>query len=189
MELFKNNYSFRLSRNTLKFVAFVSMLIDHFGMIFFPYKALFRVIGRISFPIFAYLIADAVDRSSNPWKMICRLFTFMVISQIPFLLAVYDRITVEGLNIFATLLLGFLVCLFLKTCFIKGRIGILCGFIFTFFACFVGQIINIEYGAYGILLIIGFYVLSKTIMYRKRTLVQRFWLFAWLYASGIFLSF
>lgn len=34
------------------------MFIDHFGAIFFPRVALLRAIGRLAFPIFAYMIAE-----------------------------------------------------------------------------------------------------------------------------------
>ena len=47
-----------LSGNALKIIAAISMFIDHFGAIFFPRVALLRAIGRLAFPIFAYMIAE-----------------------------------------------------------------------------------------------------------------------------------
>lgn len=47
-----------LSGNSLKLLACVFMFFDHFGMIFFPSVSLFRGIGRLAFPIFAFMIAE-----------------------------------------------------------------------------------------------------------------------------------
>ena len=47
-----------LSGNMLKIIAAVAMFIDHFGAIFFPRVMILRAIGRLAFPIFAYMIAE-----------------------------------------------------------------------------------------------------------------------------------
>ena len=47
-----------LSGNMLKLLACIFMLIDHVGMIFFPTDMLYRTIGRLAFPIFAFMIAE-----------------------------------------------------------------------------------------------------------------------------------
>ncbi len=47
-----------LSGNTLKIIAAVCMLLDHLGIIFFPYNELLRIIGRLAFPLFAFFIAE-----------------------------------------------------------------------------------------------------------------------------------
>lgn len=46
----------KLNENTnfLKLIGIITMLIDHIGCILFPKVLLFRVIGRIAFPIFTY---------------------------------------------------------------------------------------------------------------------------------------
>lgn len=54
-----------LSSNALKLIALVSMTVDHVGSILFPQVTVLRIIGRIAFPIFAYMIAEGCRCTSN----------------------------------------------------------------------------------------------------------------------------
>ncbi len=47
-----------LSGNALKLIAALAMTVDHVGVIFFPRVAWLRIIGRLAFPIFAFMIAE-----------------------------------------------------------------------------------------------------------------------------------
>lgn len=78
-----------LQRNThrndiLKLLAFVTMLIDHIGYMYFPDEVIFRIIGRLAFPIFAYQIALGYSKTSNLKKYVFRLSLFALITQIPY---------------------------------------------------------------------------------------------------------
>lgn len=53
---------------TLKIIACVSMLIDHIGVEFFPQIVIFRIIGRLAFPLFAFFIAEGCRYTRNPVK-------------------------------------------------------------------------------------------------------------------------
>lgn len=57
-----------LSGNALKFIAAITMVIDHVGMIIFPDIRIFRIIGRIAFPIFAYMISEGCRYTKNKLK-------------------------------------------------------------------------------------------------------------------------
>ena len=73
-----------MNRNNLKNIAVISMLIDHIGLFICNNNLLFRCIGRISFPIFAFFIAEGLIYTSNRRKYISKLSLFAVISQIPY---------------------------------------------------------------------------------------------------------
>ena len=47
-----------LTNNQLKIIAMVTMTIDHIGAELFPQLLWLRIIGRIAFPIYAYMIAE-----------------------------------------------------------------------------------------------------------------------------------
>lgn len=57
------------------------MTLDHIGIIFFPNIIFFRIIGRMSFPLFAYCTASGCIFTKNIKKYILRLFVLGFISQ------------------------------------------------------------------------------------------------------------
>lgn len=55
---------------SLKIIAIITMTLDHIGYFLFPKIRILRIIGRISFPLFAYLTAEAMQFSKNKIKYI-----------------------------------------------------------------------------------------------------------------------
>lgn len=68
----------------LKLIALLTMLIDHVGYLFFPEQLIFRTIGRIAFPIFAYQISIGFQKTSSRKRYAFRLFLFACLAQIPY---------------------------------------------------------------------------------------------------------
>ena len=56
---------FGLSNNQIKIIAMVSMLVDHMGLILFPSLPALRAIGRLAFPLFAYMIAEGAAHTRH----------------------------------------------------------------------------------------------------------------------------
>jgi hypothetical protein len=54
-----------LTGNQLKLIAAGAMLADHVGLMFFPEAELLRIIGRLAFPIFAFMIAEGCKYTRN----------------------------------------------------------------------------------------------------------------------------
>lgn len=57
-----------LTNNQLKMIAVVSMTVDHIGHILFPQILWLRMIGRLAFPIFAYMIAQGCQHTRSMGK-------------------------------------------------------------------------------------------------------------------------
>ncbi len=149
----------------LKLIAIITMTIDHVGFLFFPESLTLRIIGRISFPIFAFLIAEGFIKTSSVKKYLGRLTIFALISQIPFgYFESFGGNVGFHLNILFTLALGVLILALVnqtKKTFLKILI-ILGGAALAHFGSF-------SYGAYGIFSILGSYLfLAKN---RKQGLV------------------
>ena len=51
-----------MNATQLKVIGIVSMTIDHIGYFLFPQMTVLRVIGRLAYPIFAYMIAEGWKR-------------------------------------------------------------------------------------------------------------------------------
>lgn len=64
-----------LSGNMLKIIAAVSMFIDHMGAVLFPGVMIFRILGRIAFPIFAFMIAEGCRYTKNRIKYFLLVFS------------------------------------------------------------------------------------------------------------------
>ena len=64
----RNMYAGFLSGNALKIIACVTMLIDHIGMMFFPDVVVWRIIGRLSMPLFAFTFAEGCHYTRNKIK-------------------------------------------------------------------------------------------------------------------------
>ena len=96
---------FDFGREVLKITAIVTMVIDHVGNILYPDLLFLQMIGRLSFPIFAYLIVLGVESTKKPQKYIIALLAFAMISQLPYSLA-FDIQPFERLNILFSLLLS-----------------------------------------------------------------------------------
>ena len=74
----------------LKMLGIFTMLIDHIGFMFLDdyleLYTIFRIIGRLAFPIFAFQLAVGYSHSKNKEKHIGRMLIFALLSQIPFMM-------------------------------------------------------------------------------------------------------
>lgn len=165
----------------LKILAIVFMLADHIGYAigssgfasigFSDGYYLLRAIGRLSMPLFAFLIANGFRHTRSVPKYALRLFAFALISEVPFDLFVSGKVTVFRLNgllpdlqfdnIFFTLLIG-LVFLWLNDTYKKHNIKyarLLSVATFVFLA-FLAAFISADYGMLGVGFVALFGVLN-----------------------------
>ena len=86
---------FGISAAVLKWIAVVSMVIDHFACSVYPclngydigvYHIL-RGIGRIAFPIYCYLLVEGFFLTKNVWRYLRDLMVFGTDSEIPYNMA------------------------------------------------------------------------------------------------------
>ena len=91
----------------LKMIAIITMVIDHVGAVLFPMNMIFRYIGRISFPLFVFLLVEGSIHTSKIRQYELRMFLFALISEIPFDLAFSNKIVdIYSQNVFWTLTIG-----------------------------------------------------------------------------------
>jgi len=59
------------------------MLVDHIGVVFFPEIAIFRIIGRLSLPIFSFFLAEGYYYTKSRKKYFSLIVIFMFLSWVP----------------------------------------------------------------------------------------------------------
>ena len=89
---------FDFGRELLKIIAIVTMVSDHVSKILYPDLLLLQIIGRLSFPLFAYLVVLGVESTKKPRKYMATLLSFAVFAQFPYFLAFgiqpFDRLNI-----------------------------------------------------------------------------------------------
>lgn len=101
--MIRTNYG--LSGNALKLIAAATMVADHVGYLFFPTVTALRIIGRLAFPIFAYMIAEGCGYTRNKVKYFLHVFVLAVICQTVYFVAARDT----HMNILVTFSLSILL--------------------------------------------------------------------------------
>ncbi len=178
----------------LKVFAMLCMLLDHIGVVLVtPLTVISRIsptgvvltasqweivyyvlrcIGRIAFPIFAFLVVEGFTHTRNRLKYLCNLIVFALISEVPFDLALIgDTITFYAQNVFFTLAFG-LIALIVMECISKWMhreiypqktepIFRLAEMILTVIAvmliAWIAELLRTDYGAIGVITICVLY--------------------------------
>lgn len=141
---------------TLKIIAIITMFLDHYYRIIGGPEWL-SILGRLAFPIFAFSISEGYSHTKNVNKYLMRLLNFAIIIQLPNFLGFQEY----PLNIFFTLALG-LFCLEILD---NNKINIVVRYIVVLYLCFLAEKIGLDYGAYGVILIILFNKLKNNKLY------------------------
>lgn len=172
-----------LSGSTLKMIAMVTMLIDHIGAVvlarmiiagnseLYDVYSILRMIGRIAFPIFCFLLIEGFNHTRNVNKYATRLCLFAVVSEVPFDLAFSAKILeFESQNVFFTLAIGLITIMVYKQVEesnISNSILKLCMQLAVGLAggC-IAEILRTDYGMLGVMVIVVFYMLRSNRFYQ-----------------------
>lgn len=88
----------------LKIIALITMLIDHMGELFFRDYEILRVIGRVSFILYAFMLVEGTRHTKNFEKYLGKLLLWAFLSEVPFDFALTGQfISWNNQNVFFTL--------------------------------------------------------------------------------------
>ena len=154
------------SNSQLKMIAIIAMFIDHLAWAFVPTASLqgqiMHAIGRLTFPIMAFFIAEGFYKTSNLKKYFLRLLSFALITHFPFQYFYYGRIplfsqqtgdtlvTFATTSIMYTLLLGLTVLIIWKKTAMNDGVKLILTVLLLFLA------IPGDYAYFGVLLVMAF---------------------------------
>lgn len=147
----------RLTNFHLKLLAMFSMTLDHIGYIF-DLSLHFRILGRLAFPIFAFLIYQGFIHTRNRWYYFLRLFLFgLGIELALIVINQYIPVYLDVRNIFLQLAMGVAGLAILDT----KRIHDLLKIPLLAYLAYLVTAFQVDYYWYGFLLIISFYFFER----------------------------
>lgn len=143
----------------LKIIAVIFMIVDHIGFYLINdgiVNDVFRGIGRIAFPLFAFSITEGFKHTKNLKKYALRLALAAVIME--FVVVIIYLITGDNyfitINVFIPLLFGLMGLWALSNP--KWYVKLL-----VIPIIFLSEILHFSYGSYGIFLILIFGIIPK----------------------------
>ena len=170
------------SDDMLKLVAVFTMLLDHAASGILEYYLQYvplnndvwellyrinsdlRVIGRIAFPLFCFLLIHGFMHTHSRLKYVENLLLFALLSELPFDFLFYDGIDFAHQNVFWTLLIGLLMIWALEAVNQTNIKMILkCAASLPVIAAGIkmSMVLNTDYAWTGVLLILGLYLFRK----------------------------
>ena len=150
--------TFGLSGSILKVIAMISMVIDHIALYLMEddtilYETM-RCIGRIAFPVFAFLITEGFIHTRSRYRYFFTLLGFAVISEISW----YLLNGADGThNVMFTLALGVATLMVLENLLQSSMV---LGFLWTFGMAGLASWLGVDYEWRGIIVIVIFYLFN-----------------------------
>lgn len=153
-----------LTGNQLKLIALVAMTIDHIGLLLLPQYKILRIIGRLAYPIFGYMIAEGCCHTGSMGRYFGTMAAAALACQIAYL------VTMGSLyqSIFVTFSLSIGVIFLLHRARTRKRVAdwalVIVGIIGVLFVTeilpliLVGTDYGVEYGFLGVMLPVAVYL-------------------------------
>ena len=157
----------------LKYIAFASMFIDHFNKaIITPFltgtgpmviiTTIFDILGRIAFPIFAFMIVEGFFKTKSRWSYLRNLLIFTVISEIPYdMFQSAEFVNTWSQNILWGLALGLFTIMVidkLKAYIKKRPLWIFVSLLIVALSSLGSMLISSDYEYYAIIIIYLYYI-------------------------------
>lgn len=170
-----------LSGSSLKLIAVITMLIDHIGAavlarglvmglwspeLYGVYSAM-RIIGRVAFPIYCFLLVEGFEHTRDRKKYALRLLLFAIISEVPFDLAFKSKVLEFSYqNVFFTLFIGLITIMVIRVVeekqewqpWLKTTAIIAIGLA----GMAIAYLLKTDYDAMGVMCILALYLFRRT---------------------------
>ncbi|MDZ8138261.1 MAG: TraX family protein [Nostoc sp. DedQUE04] len=161
----------KVSAFNIKILAAVFMVMDHVCYLLIPELRILHLVGRFSFPLFAWLLAEGEKHTQNIYRYGRRLLITAIISQ-PIYSIVFQSL---ALNILFTLFLGLVMLRLIKRYSQLWQQLIIIGL-----CAVVAEGLGVEYRVYGIAVILLMSLIDK--------LKPNVWLLYWCFFHFILVT-
>lgn len=167
-----------LSQETLKLIACITMLIDHIGAAFIP-DIDFRIVGRLSFPIYCFLLAEGIHHTKNPFRYGLRLLLSLLLSELPFDILFYGHVTFAHQSVMVTLFMAYLLlCLLQRVSSPVSKVLLCLGL------SLAAELLSSDYGGIGVLMVVLF-ALTRDIPFAAAVRLVGLLLLNWMLPSAV----
>ena len=157
----------------MQWIAMLTMLIDHIGVVFYQDQTWLRYIGRIAFPLYAYLIVVGYQRTRNYRNYMIRVGLLAIIAQPAYQWA----FNTTGLNIIISLFIGLLLFKLLDISAKYRLVQIL----IVLATLYGSTFFDLDYGAYGIVLMLIFRYVPRDKLMLFHAILELPYIFVWGY--------
>lgn len=163
------------SADMLKLTAMITMLIDHIGagileylvwidtlsqqtkLLLIEIDQILRLIGRISFPLYCYLLVQGFLYTKSRLKYAGSLLFFAFLSEFPFDFMLYSTLDFSSLNVLFTLFFGLLTLCGIE----RAKSNIFLNILIITAGMSIAAFFNTDYAWMGVLLIASLYLFRK----------------------------
>ena len=146
-----------LTGNQLKFIALITMTLDHIGAYLLPQYLILRIIGRIAMPVFAFKIAEGCRYTKNRKKYLSLLISMSVLFQVVYLIFMHSL----EMCIFVTFSLSVILIYLLDNALDKKDDISIAAFAAGLAAVyFITRYFSVDYGFFGVLIPVLIYPVS-----------------------------
>lgn len=152
---------FELSSAVLHILAMVFMLSDHIWGTWLVRNDWFTIVGRIAFPIFAFMIVEGFFHTHDLKKYMLRMLGFAIISEIPFdLMYAGTPLYLGHQNVMWTFLISLGALWVVDSLRKKGKwwLTVLVGILVTAAAWVLSLVTMLDFGEIGVITVMIFYV-------------------------------
>lgn len=177
------NKSFDISSSSLHIIAMILMLCDHICMTLLNNKVWLHLIGRASFPIFAFMAVEGYYHTKDLKKYLLRLFVFALIAEVPFdLMCAGIFVYPFQQNALFTYILGILGILVIdqtkkiKSPFVKYPVFAVTALLMWIVLFVLGQITMVDYFGGGIVMILSFYLFREDRLFSFKIEYKEKWM-------------
>ena len=147
-----------LTGNMIKIIAAALMVIDHIGVILMHEGGILRILGRISMPLFAFMIAEGAKYTKNKVKYLGMIAGLATACQLVYYFALKDLYMCILVTFSLSIALIYALN-FVKWAYLSGKgtvtakvIAPLLFFGLTAIAYYLTTVLQIDYGFFGIMM-------------------------------------
>lgn len=172
---------FGISSSTLHIIAMLLMFCDHLCMTLLGNQMWLHYVGRVAYPIFAFMLVEGFKYTSNLKKYFLRLIIFALVSEIPFdLMCGGTWLFITQQNVMFTFIISMLLMLLMeqpkkiKNAPLKYIIFGITALFALILGFILGIITMVDYFGGGVVMVLCFYlfqgdrILSFEVKYKKK---------------------